>query len=80
MHVSLTQRLEEFVREKVSSGLYNNNSEVVRDALRLMAENEMIRRRAIEKALQVGEEDLAAGRYTDYDADDIGKLLDECGF
>lgn len=37
MHVSLTPKLEELVRRKVESGLYNNASEVVREALRLMA-------------------------------------------
>ena len=36
MNVSLTRRLEAFVRSKVASGLYNNASEVVREALRLM--------------------------------------------
>ena len=34
MNVNLTPQLEELVREKVSSGLYNSASEVVRDALR----------------------------------------------
>jgi antitoxin ParD1/3/4 len=34
MNVSLTKELEKVVEEKVSSGLYNNASEVVRDALR----------------------------------------------
>lgn len=36
MNVSLTPKLEEFIRKKVSSGLYNNASEVVREALRLL--------------------------------------------
>ncbi len=36
MNVSLTPKLEELIREKVSSGLYNNASEVVREALRLL--------------------------------------------
>ncbi len=36
MNVSLTPELESAVREKVASGLYNNASEVMRDALRLM--------------------------------------------
>ena len=36
MNVSLTPKLEKFIREKVSSGLYNNASEVVREALRLL--------------------------------------------
>jgi predicted nucleotidyltransferase len=39
MNVSLTPKLEEFVRRKVASGLYNNASEVIREALRLMVEH-----------------------------------------
>ena len=35
MHVSLTEKLEDYVKSKVQSGLYNNASEVVREALRL---------------------------------------------
>lgn len=80
MHVSLTPRLEDYVREKVAAGLYNNNSEVIREALRLMAENEVIRRRTIEAALQVGEDDIAAGRYTTYEANEIDKLLEDSGW
>jgi len=34
MNVSLTAELETVIEEKVKSGLYNNASEVVRDALR----------------------------------------------
>ncbi len=34
MNVSLTKELERVIEEKVKSGLYNNSSEVVRDALR----------------------------------------------
>jgi uncharacterized protein len=40
MNVSLTSALEEYVRRKVATGLYNNASEVVREALRLMIERE----------------------------------------
>jgi antitoxin ParD1/3/4 len=36
MHVSLTPELEARVKAKVESGLYNNASEVVREALRFM--------------------------------------------
>jgi putative addiction module CopG family antidote len=58
MHVSLTPRLEELVRRKVESGLYNNASEVVREALRLMAAHEdlyAIKVRALRAALDEGE-------------------------
>jgi putative addiction module CopG family antidote len=34
MNVSLTDELESVIEQKVRSGLYNNASEVVRDALR----------------------------------------------
>jgi len=34
MHVSLTPRLDAYVKTKVASGLYNNASEVIREALR----------------------------------------------
>ena len=40
MNVSLTTKLEEFVRRKVTSGLYNNASEVVREGLRRLVEQE----------------------------------------
>ena len=37
MNVNLTPQLEEMVRRKVASGLYNSASEVIREALRLLA-------------------------------------------
>jgi antitoxin ParD1/3/4 len=37
MNVNLTPQLETMVKDKVAGGLYNNASEVVREALRLMA-------------------------------------------
>lgn len=50
MHVSLTPELEKAVRLKVESGLYNNASEVVREALRQSlkqeADHEWLKREA----------------------------------
>lgn len=43
MNVNLTPELEELVQSKVRSGLYNNQSEVVRAALRLFADQERAR-------------------------------------
>jgi antitoxin ParD1/3/4 len=40
MNVSITDRLVDYVRRKVESGRYNNASEVVRDALRRMEDEE----------------------------------------
>lgn len=50
MHISLTPELEKAVKDKVDSGLYNNASEVIREALRLSlrmeAENDWLKREA----------------------------------
>ena len=40
MNVSLTSELAAYVKEKVNSGRYTSSSEVVREALRLMEQQE----------------------------------------
>ena len=49
MNVSLTPELEKLVNEKVRSGMYSSASEVVREALRLLKEQEELRRRRLEE-------------------------------
>jgi antitoxin ParD1/3/4 len=73
MHVSLTPTLDEFVRRKVESGLYNNASEVVREALRLLRDHEELRRVKLERLraeVGKGEADFAAGRYKVFETDE----------
>lgn len=43
MNVNLTQELEKLVQKKVRSGRYNSASEVVREALRLMEQQDELR-------------------------------------
>jgi antitoxin ParD1/3/4 len=43
MNVSLTPELERFVNGKVKTGRYNSASEVVREALRLLEQQEQTR-------------------------------------
>ena len=65
MNVSLTPELEARVARKVDSGLYNNASEVIREALRMMKEGEEVRRvklKRLKEALAEGEADAASGR------------------
>src|SRR6266852_3294633 len=57
MNVSITDRLAGYVRKKVKSGRYNNASEVVRDALRKMEDDDT---RAVRLARPAAEEILAA--------------------
>lgn len=49
VNVKLTPELEELVQRKVASGLYNNQSEVVREALRLLAEQDRLRETHLER-------------------------------
>lgn len=49
MNVNLTPQLEELVRSKVSSGLYTSASEVVREALRLLEEQDRLREVKLEE-------------------------------
>lgn len=54
MNVSITHRIEKFVRKSVKSGRYNNASEVVREALRRMeAEDAKVARLASPSAEDV---------------------------
>lgn len=42
MNISLTIELETFIQNKVASGMYNSASEVVREGLRLLQEQDKI--------------------------------------
>ena len=50
MNVSLTPELEKLVQEKVKSGRYNSASEVMREALRLLEEQDQLRAISLEEA------------------------------
>src|SRR6266571_1495958 len=56
MNVSITDHLASYVRKKVKSGRYNNVSEVVREALRRMEEEDA---RALRLARPAAEDILA---------------------
>lgn len=44
MNVSLTPKLEKFIQKKVQSGRYTSASEVVREALRALEQNDVYER------------------------------------
>ncbi len=68
MNVNLTPELESFVRDRVQSGKYNSQSEVVREGLRLLMDREDTKAASIaylKGALEEGLADLAEGRVYD---------------
>jgi len=65
MNISLTKELENFIGELVASGMYFSASEVVRDGLRLLKEQEAlkkIRHEELRSEIMLGVEDLRNGR------------------
>ncbi len=68
---SLGRHFETFVQDQLSSGRYNNASEVLRDALRLMEERDA-KLQALRATLQAS---IQAGGA--HDDDDITRALDE---
>ena len=74
MNVSLTPELESLVQEKVKSGLYNSASEVIREALRLLQEQDQLRQirmQNLRKEIQIGIDQLDRGEGVPYDMEAI---------
>ena len=72
MNFSLTPSLEQFVRDRAESGDYNNASEVVREAIRLLKRAEERRALKMERmraAIRDGDEALARGEFTNLNSD-----------
>jgi antitoxin ParD1/3/4 len=71
---TLGKHFESFVRSQLASGRYNNASEVLRDALRLMEERER-RMAALDASIERGITDIDSGRV--HDLDQVCDALDE---
>ena len=71
MNISLPQQLEAWVNERVKSGMYQSASEVVREALRLLREQEelkLLRVQELRRQLQVGVDQLERGGSRAFDS------------
>lgn len=67
MNISLTQELESYVQQKVQSGNYHSASEVIREGLRLLQEQDAMketRLAALREEIMIGVEAIREGRYT----------------
>jgi antitoxin ParD1/3/4 len=71
MNVNLTPQLEDMVRQKVASGLYTSASEVVREALRLMEEQDRVRAAKLEQLRQDISDGLNSGDPTRWNPEEI---------
>ncbi len=68
MNVHLTQEFEQLVQNRVDSGRYNSAGEVVRDALRLLADRDQLidrRKQDLRKKIAQGLDSLQRGEGVD---------------
>ncbi len=76
MNISLTPELEKLVNKKVSSGRYISASEVVREALRLLEDNDKIkalRVTELKRRIAAGVEQLDSGETRAFSSSRIKK-------
>lgn len=80
MNISVTPALLKIVQDKVASGLYNNASEVVREAIRQMDANaQMLYESKLQKlreALAPAIQQADAGEYAEYSLESLQTELD----
>ena len=70
MHVQLPEELEQFIQSRVDSGVYGSASDVVSDALRLLAERDgliSVRKAELRQKIAAGLESLQRGEGVDGD-------------
>ncbi len=71
MNISLTPHLEDLVKGKVESGFYNSASEVMREALRLLAERDQLRDLRLEELRREIQKGIDSGAATPLKMEDI---------
>jgi antitoxin ParD1/3/4 len=76
VNVSLTPELEQLVNDKVSSGLYQTASEVIREGLRLLKERDQ-RMAVLRQDVRAGFEAIARGEFSEFDASNVNELANK---
>jgi antitoxin ParD1/3/4 len=66
LSITLPPEMASFIRQKVNSGLYGSNSEIIREALRGMMDRDR-RLERLDTAIAQGVADAEAGRVQDID-------------
>ena len=72
MNFSLGKNLEEYVSNQVNGGMFNNASEVIRDALRLQMEKQL-KLDSLRQDIKQGIESIKNGNISHATAEDIKK-------
>jgi antitoxin ParD1/3/4 len=75
MHINLSPEIEQYIQTKVGSGFYSNASEVVRDAIRRMWEEDQ-KLEKLKSALRVGDEQLQQGKGSVYSSSRLDSITE----
>jgi antitoxin ParD1/3/4 len=71
MNITLTPELENLINEKIKSGKYDSPGEVIREGLRLLKEQDELKRIRLEelrREVQKGIDEMREGRFTTYNS------------
>ena len=77
-NVALTDHLDRFVEANIAAGRYQDASEVIREALRLLEQRQRedeLRIDRLREAVQAGEEAFERGEYVELEVDEVGDFL-----
>ncbi|MFC1524041.1 type II toxin-antitoxin system ParD family antitoxin [Thermodesulfobacteriota bacterium] len=80
MNISLTPEMEEWVAQKVQSGMYKSSSELIREGLRLLQAREEQRVKMVEELrseLLIGVKQLDAGKAKTFDKRTLKKIKND---
>lgn len=73
MHLNISAEMEQYLQAKVGTGFYGNVSEVVRDAIRRMRDEDE-KLTALRAAVHAGDEQLALGQGRDYTPESLEQI------
>lgn len=82
MNVSLTPELEHFIDSKVKSGRYNTASEVVRESLRLLEREDVLRQlkyEELKREVLKGAEQIDRGEFVELTSEQLPDYAIEIG-
>jgi antitoxin ParD1/3/4 len=74
MNVNFSSVDENYIKRMIEDGFYSDATELVRDAVKRMREQDDEKRTRLQAAIQAGQDDVNAGRVTAYTQD----FMDRC--
>ncbi len=71
MEITISPELEEIIKSKIASGLYNNSDEFIREAILSASERDLVKYVKLNKEVSRGMEEANAGEFSKRTVQDI---------